>query len=1122
MSQSARRDYLEGLGLPDANRDPVARWHVEPAPESGANALDSIEQIDSCLALIATRNYLAQAAVVARAFIQFHPEFSVVLLLVDGTPADRELFPHGHVVLLDDLELPNAGWYSVKYNAVEFANALKPVLLLHLTKRAHRVVYLDSDVAVFSRFITMLEALEQSDLVLVPHMLAPFPRPEQFWVHPNNADIFNAGLINAGSFAIRPARCRGFLEFWRDANLAPGAFYAALGGQTDQQYFNWALILCERVRILRDTTYNVAYWNLHDRHLRRIIAADGTVSIEVDGHPLTFFHFSGFDPMDPLTLSRHDSRYSVYNLPTVAYLLSWYSEQILVSQLLETIHWPYRFDTLANGFAPTSFVRDLLKKYEPYCPRSDGTDGDEADRLCALLLTPLAATGSVLPLVLAEIYDQRPDLSAAFPGAHIGENLNGLWRWFCRHGAMEFQLDLLVTRFRRTLTSDSLIGFAEEISVTLDADHGPCQFLGADRRAAAGWLHEIGRGDVADSLLEADPEWAFFSDMSAILIVYERREDLRTAFPDIFGALHAAFATWLEEHSIHEHDVPAHAIEVFREKPASLVLARIFSFLSRREDLQRLACDELLSDRPERLLRELMRGSAEGLEFDPDDVEVFAFLHRHERHLLIQLYLELPVVRRQTTSSRMREGQLALLPAAIRDADWVKRGCEIHLSHFDALERLLDDEVRRQQEFATATANHVFDVLRSAHRDGAQESVLPAYRRALQRARRNEQRLQPPRSEAETPVNLFGFFLANTGVGESTRGLANAVGMLRPVTRLPLCTGHLQREVRLEQMFHHYSHFADVNVFVSYPHAHEDFFGVLPACYLRHRRNIIHLAWEQQDWNHHWKSIYDRYDEIWTISEFAAVPFRQMFGANVRVVPNVLNVEDYPSCDEECAARFGNERFTFLFVFDANSSIERKNPRAVIDAFVRAFKGTSVEQSVRLILKVGNLTRNEHAMRIESMMRDAAASGMAIEFDGRSLERPALMQLIASADCFVSLHRAEGFGYTMAEAMYYGVPVIASGYSGNLEYMTHENSLLVPCTERLVDVADGPFQRGSVWGDPDIDAAAELMRRVVSDRAEAQRIGEQGRLSVLGKLTTASVAERLRGCLLRAGRAQTQ
>jgi glycosyltransferase involved in cell wall biosynthesis len=177
---------------------------------------------------------------------------------------------------------------------------------------------------------------------------------------------------------------------------------------------------------------------------------------------------------------------------------------------------------------------------------------------------------------------------------------------------------------------------------------------------------------------------------------------------------------------------------------------------------------------------------------------------------------------------------------------------------------------------------------------------------------------------------------------------------------------------------------------------------------------------------------------------------------------------------------------------------------------------------VRLILKVGNLTRNEHAMRIESMMRDAAASGMAIEFDGRSLERPALMQLIASADCFVSLHRAEGFGYTMAEAMYYGVPVIASGYSGNLEYMTHENSLLVPCTERLVDVADGPFQRGSVWGDPDIDAAAELMRRVVSDRAEAQRIGEQGRLSVLGKLTTASVAERLRGCLLRAGRAQTQ
>ena len=115
--------------------------------------------------------------------------------------------------------------------------------------------------------------------------------------------------------------------------------------------------------------------------------------------------------------------------------------------------------------------------------------------------------------------------------------------------------------------------------------------------------------------------------------------------------------------------------------------------------------------------------------------------------------------------------------------------------------------------------------------------------------------------------------------------------------------------------------------------------------------------------------------------------------------------------------------------------------------------------------------------------------------------------MIAAADCYVSLHRAEGFGYTMAEAMSYGVPVIASGYSGNLEYMTAENSLLVPCREAFVQSADGPFQRGSVWGEPDVAAAAAAMRWVAEHRAEAIAVGRKGRTSVRAKLTAAAVSE---------------
>jgi glycosyltransferase involved in cell wall biosynthesis len=120
--------------------------------------------------------------------------------------------------------------------------------------------------------------------------------------------------------------------------------------------------------------------------------------------------------------------------------------------------------------------------------------------------------------------------------------------------------------------------------------------------------------------------------------------------------------------------------------------------------------------------------------------------------------------------------------------------------------------------------------------------------------------------------------------------------------------------------------------------------------------------------------------------------------------------------------------------------------------------------------------------------------------------------MIASADCYLSLHRAEGFGYTMAEAMFYGVPVIASGYSGNLEYMNPNNSYLVPCKEAFVKTPDGPFQRGSVWGDPNLDAAAAMLRQIAEHPADAIARGRLGHDAVVEKLSASAVADALRPC----------
>jgi glycosyltransferase involved in cell wall biosynthesis len=126
------------------------------------------------------------------------------------------------------------------------------------------------------------------------------------------------------------------------------------------------------------------------------------------------------------------------------------------------------------------------------------------------------------------------------------------------------------------------------------------------------------------------------------------------------------------------------------------------------------------------------------------------------------------------------------------------------------------------------------------------------------------------------------------------------------------------------------------------------------------------------------------------------------------------------------------------------------------------------------------------------------------------LPRRATHSLMSVADCYVSLHRSEGFGLTMAEAMYCGKPVIATAYSGNVDFMTHENSFLIPYRLIEIDRDHGPYKAGYEWADPDVDRAVEVMRYVEKNRAAAAAVGERGRAHVSANLAPAAIGEQLR------------
>jgi len=192
-------------------------------------------------------------------------------------------------------------------------------------------------------------------------------------------------------------------------------------------------------------------------------------------------------------------------------------------------------------------------------------------------------------------------------------------------------------------------------------------------------------------------------------------------------------------------------------------------------------------------------------------------------------------------------------------------------------------------------------------------------------------------------------------------------------------------------------------------------------------------------------------------------------------------------------ARFGlsPDEFVFLFSFDFNSFVARKNPEAVIAAFRRAFADGT--RGVRLLIKSTNGERFRD--RLDALRRDVADDPR-IEVRDAFLTREEMFGLQNVADCYVSLHRSEGYGLGMAESMYLGKPVIATRYSGNLDFMDDENSLLVDFNMVPLRRGDYPYWKGQSWADADAGHAASLMRRVFDDRAYASELGARGAASI--------------------------
>lgn len=346
--------------------------------------------------------------------------------------------------------------------------------------------------------------------------------------------------------------------------------------------------------------------------------------------------------------------------------------------------------------------------------------------------------------------------------------------------------------------------------------------------------------------------------------------------------------------------------------------------------------------------------------------------------------------------------------------------------------------------------------------------------------------------------NIVGYFETPNGVGEVARSLAAAARA--HAIPLALHTIHVAGQTSLRTLLPgplRSDHPYDVTILCANADQVEHVIRHEGRKFLDGHRRIGYWCWELSKFPDAWQEQSRFFDEIWTLSSFCTHAIAPEVSCPVLTVPPAILLSDQLQYTRSTLG-LPEQRFLFLFMFDVQSIIERKNPFAVIEAFKRAFRP---EEPVTLVLKYTNA---DASAGLRDKLHTATENASILLMD-EPLSREASHGLIRAADSYISLHRSEGFGLTIAEAMACAKPVIATGYSGNMDFMTPENSFPVRYELRELQEDAGPYARGNSWAEPDIDHAAALMRQVYSDREEARRKGERAAADIAHTLSPQAI-----------------
>lgn len=304
---------------------------------------------------IVSKNYLPYARVLADSFLK-HNNGEVFVLLVDRVdgyfdPA-KEKF---RLIEIEELKslIPDFEKFCFQYTILELNTAVKPFFLEYLFEKhdLKKLAYLDPDIDVMDGLDEISKLLDESSIVLTPHLTAPIEDDHA----PGEIEILQSGAYNLGFIGMRNgSTVRSHLKWWQKRLQNQCVVAPKDGLFVDQKWIDLVPGFYDDVFILREPGYNVAYWNYHCRAIEK--KGDRFL---VNGKPAYFFHFSGFNPYDLEPVSKHQSRFRLKDVPNLRELFEDYREKVLANGWEKTKSWPYFFDRFDNGIKIPPFVRKL-------------------------------------------------------------------------------------------------------------------------------------------------------------------------------------------------------------------------------------------------------------------------------------------------------------------------------------------------------------------------------------------------------------------------------------------------------------------------------------------------------------------------------------------------------------------------------------------------------------------------------------------------------------------------------------------------------------------------------------------------------------------------------------------